>query len=358
MKYVYLIFFCVSMPVFGQKIIPFVDFNEFFRTFENGAFRQIEFQRIENFKAGDEAIGYYDNRGNLIIYDGIEKKQVANINAEYTVTDHLITWEIGETLNLWDDGKLQTLTYQSSNTATRDSVVVYQDNRYNALNAYWRDKIYPITQMSGTLLWPANIGENIFAYRDNGDFYRIFWNGEIYDIDVWVGSIDFSCGTDIISFNDPTMRTFAVFDKGELVDVEPQFVNSHKAGRGFVVYEDRNGNLIKYQDGVKTTLSNFGASFWEVKDDIVIWFENNFLFSQVGDKKIQVCNFKPEDYKLKNDVLVYRNIMKGVDAVVDGKVVNLTNQMDATYEIYGSSVLVGLFNSSYKVYWKGREYTP
>ena len=109
---------------------------------------------------------------------------------------------------------------------------------------------------------------------------------------------------------------------------------------------------------MKTTLSNFGASFWEVKDDIVIWFENNFLYSQVGDKKIQVCNFKPEDYKLKNDVLVYRNIMKGVDAVVDGKVVNLTNQMDATYEIYGSSVIVGLFNNSYKVYWKGREYTP
>ncbi len=358
MKYWFVLVLFLSAPAMAQKMIPFVDFNNFFRTFENGAFRQIEFQRIQEFKVGDEVMAYYDNRGNLRIYDGGKPKDVANINADFVVSDHLVTWKIGETLNLWDAGKMQTLTYRCSNYVTKDSIVLYQDNQYNTLNAYFKDVIYPVTQMSGDLLWPSNVGENLFAYRDNGDYYRIFWNGVIYDIDVWVGNIDFSCGTDILSFNDPTMRSFAVFDKGTLIDVEPQFVRKHQAGRGFVVYEDVNGNLIKYENGVKTTLSNFGASFWEVKDDIVIWFENNFLFCQVGNKKTQVCNFKPKDYKIKNDVLAFRNVMKGVDIVVDGKVISLTNQMDASYDIYGSSVMVGLFNSSFKVYWKGREYTP
>lgn len=358
MKILILFVALISFQVTAQKMIPFIDFNDFFRTFENGAFRQVEFQRIQDFKAGDEVMAYYDNRGNLRIYDGKQPKDVANINAEYVVSDHLVTWKTGEILNLWDAGKLQTLTYRNSRYATKDSMVVYQDNQYNTINAYYNGEKHQITAMSGDLSWPQSIGENVFAYRDNGDYYRIFWNGEVYDIDVWVGSINFSSGTDIVSFNDPTTRTFAVFDKGELIDVEQQFVNNHKAGRGFVVYEDVNGNLIKYQDGEKTTLSNFGASFWEVKDDIVIWFENNYLFCQVGDVKVRACNFKPSDYKIKNDVLSFRNIMGGVDAVVNGKLVNLTNQKDASHEIYGSSVLVGLFNRSYKVYWKGREYNP
>lgn len=356
MKYIFTLLLLISLSTFSQRMIPLVDFNNFFRTFENGAFRQIEFQAIGTFQAGDEAVAYYDNRGNLRIYDGKKPVDIANINAEYVVSDHLVTWKIGETLNLWDAGKMQTLTYQCRNYATMDSLVVFQDNRYNTINAYFKQQVYPITQMSGDLTWPTNIGENIFAYRDNGDYYRIFWNGEIYDVDVWVGNIEFSCGTDILCFNDPLNRSFAVFDKGEFVDVESQYVRKFKAGRGFVVYEDQNGNLIKYQNGEKTTLSNFGVSFWEVKDDIVIWYENNFLFSQVGDKQLRVCNFLPKDYKLKNDVLVFRNIMQGVDAVVDGKLINLTNQMDASYDIFGSSVLVGLFNRSYKVYWKGATY--
>lgn len=358
MKIVYLLVLLLSSQAFGQKMIPFIDFNQFFRTFENGAFRQIEFQRIENYKAGDDVIAYYDNRGNLRIYDGVKPVDVANINADYSVSDHLVTWKIGQLLNMWDAGKMQTLTYRSNNVATKDSIIVYQDIQYNTLNVYEKDKITQVTQMTSDLMWPSNIGENVFAFRDNGDFYRVYWNGRTYDIDVWVGNIDFSAGTDIVSFNDPTMRTFAIFDRGELIDVEQQFVQRHQAGRGFVVYEDVNGNLIKYQNGKKTTLSNFGASFWEVKDDIVIWFENNFLFCQVGNKKVQVCNFKPIDYKIKNNVLAYRNIMGGVDAVVNGELVNLTNQQDASYDIFGSSVLVGLFNNTYKVYWKGRQYNP
>jgi len=356
-KMTFLVLFACQF-VLGQTAIPFVDFNNFFRTFEDGHFRQLEFQRIQEYKVGDEAVAYYDNRGNLRIYNGGQPKDVANMNAEYQVSDHLITWKIGETLNLWDDGKLQTLTYRCGEYAVKDSMVVYEDQRYNTINVYWKDKIYPVTQVTGQIAMPASIGENIFGYKDNGDFYKIFWNGKPYEIDVWVGNIDFACGTDILCYNDPTTRTFAAFENGELVDVEQMFMKKYEAGRGFIVYEDQNGNLIKYAKGVRTTLSNFGASKWEVKDDVVIWFENNFMNMECNGKKWRVCNYVPEDYLLKNDVLAFRNISKGVDVSINGKVETLTNQMDAGYEIIGSSVLVKLFNKTYKVFWQGKTYEP
>lgn len=358
MKILILVFLIIASSTQAQKAIPFIDFNNFFRTFESGSFRQLEFQRIEQYKAGDEAIAYYDNRGNLRIYNGGQPVDVANMNADYQVSDHLITWKIGQTLNLWDDGDMQTLTYRCSDYAVRDSIVVYEDERYNTISAYWKGQIYPIKQSTGELMLPSAIGENIIAFKDNGDFFKIFWNGKIYDIDVWVGTIDFSCGTDILAYNDPTTRTFTVFDDGELIDVEQFFMKKYKAGRGFVVYEDLNGNLIKYEKGARTTLTNFGATEWEVKDDVVIWFENNFLNMECNGKTWRVCNYVPEDYQLKNNVLAFRNISKGVDVSINGKTETLTNQMDAGYEILGSSVLVKLFNSTYKVFWNGRTYEP
>ena len=50
---------------YSQNVAPFIDFNNYFRSFENDNFRTIEFQAIESFKVGDELVAYIDNRGIL-----------------------------------------------------------------------------------------------------------------------------------------------------------------------------------------------------------------------------------------------------------------------------------------------------
>ena len=108
--------------------------------------------------------------------------------------------------------------------------------------------------------------------------------------------------------------------------------------------------------GVKTQLSNFSAKFWEVKDDIIVWNENSYVFAFVNNQKTKVCNYTPADYQLKNNVFAYRNVMGGVSAFVNGVNYEITNQTDSSYEIYGSSVLVKLFNNSYIVLKNGVKY--
>lgn len=356
------IFLCLvlgfSLTSFGQNVIPFVDFNNYFRSFQDGSFRQLEFQRIEQYKYGDEMVAYMDNRGNLRVYNGQRTQDLANSNVEYVLSDHLLIWKIGNTLNMWDAGTLRTLSYNADSYAVKDSMVVFMDKRYNNINVYQNGTITPVYQSTGTLSMPIAIGDNTLAFKDNGDFYKIFWNGQVTDIDVWVGNMEFSAGVDVVAFNDPNSRTFAVFEKGVILDVEQFYVKSYKAGRGFVVYEDQNGNLVKFQNGTKTPLSNFSASYYEVVDDQVVWMENGFLYMECKGKKWQVCNFRPEKMKMKNDVLVFENALRGVSISKDGKIEDITNQMDAEFEIHGSSVLVRLFNSSYIVYSGGRKYEP
>lgn len=346
----------ISNTGFSQKVIPFEDFNNYFRTFENDNFRQLEFQRIKEFQAGDDLVAYIDNRGNLRVYDGNERQDISNMAVSYKISDHLMAYNIGPTLNMWDDGKLQTLTYFAKDYEVRDSLIVFEDTRFNTVSVYWNKKTYQILQLTGDLYMPVSIGDNIVAFRDNGNYYKVFYRGEIYDLGVWNSTIEFQTGCNILCLNDPTTRTFAVFENGEFMDVEQFYMKKYQSGRGFIVYEDLNGNLMYYKDGEKFQLSNFSASTWEVKDDLVVWTENSFTYAFQNGKKIKVASFIPKDQRIKNNVFAFRNQIGGVSALVDGVVHELTTQMDAEYEIYGNSVLVKLFNRSFIVFKGGKIY--
>jgi hypothetical protein len=354
-------FLCVVMflwhSVHSQSVIPFKDFNNFFMTFENGGFKQIEIQPIKDFKAGDELVAYIDTRGNLRLYDGKIRKDITNLNVEYQVSDHLLGYMIGPTLNMWDHGRLQTLTYFARNFQVKDSLILYEDTRFNTLNVYWKKNTMALATIIGDLSLPTTVGENILVFKDNGNLFKVFENGLIYEICAWNGTIDFQLGTDVLCFNDPTTRTFVLYQNGQFVDVENQFMRKYKAGRGFIVYEDLNSNLWFYKDGEKTLLTNFISSFWDVKDDVVIWGENNYLFTFLDDQKIQVANFIPETWEIKNNTIAYRNIMGGVSAMVNGVNHQITMLSDSEFKIYGNAVLVKLFNNSNVVLDHGKIYS-
>ena len=353
MKYLVLFLLIYVNSLCAQRVLPFVDFNNQFKTFYLGNFRVIDMQQIRNFKAGDDILVYTDIRGNLRLDDGQDRREVTNLIAKYEVSDHLFSYQIGSTLNMWDQ-KLRTLTYNVGLSAVTDSLVVFQDLRYNTLNTYYEDSIYELYQAPVELAMPLAIGEDIIAYKDNGDLIKLFYKGVVTELGVWNGSINISCGTSILCLNDPTTRTFAVFENGQFSDVESVYVQAYQAGRSFVAYVDQNGNLYRYGQGNKEALSNFSPSKFEVKDDLVYWEENNQTFLHQNGAVIRLTTYKPKDYKLKNNTFVFRNNLGGVSVVDKGKLIDITNVMQAEYEIYGNSVMVTLPNKSVIVYSDGK----
>lgn len=339
-----------------SQIAPFVDFNGYFRTFYKNNFRQLEFQRIQSFTAGDNLLAYIDNRGDFRIYDGEKVQTLTNQNVEFKMSDYQLAWNIGPGVFCLIGEERKLLTTFGRNYAVTDSLVVFENLQTNSVNVVYNGQIYPLFQTTGDVYMPQVIGENLIAFRDNGDFYKVFWRGRIYDLGVWSQGIDFNAGTDMLTFNDPTHRSFAIFEKGEFLDLEPAYVKKYKSGRGFAVYEDLNGNLMYYANGKKTQLTNFSASFWEVKDDIVVWGENNMVYTYFNDEKTMVSTYMPKDYQLKNGVYAFRNLMGGVSAFMNGKVSEITNQQDASYTIYSNLVLVELFNKSFIVFKDGKKF--
>ncbi|MBL1280497.1 MAG: hypothetical protein COA33_009505 [Fluviicola sp.] len=355
--FVYLLVFFAPFAISAQNVVPMLDFNYFFKNFKDGFFQQIEIQRIEEFKAGDNLVAYVDFRGNLIVYDGVKKMSLANLQVEYQVSDRLMTWKIGNTLNMWDNGQTKTLSFTNRNYWVKDNIIVFDDMQYNSVNVYYNGTITTLYTSVGDVDPPDFIGENIIAYRDNGNFNKVFWKGRVYDLEVWHNPFDYQAGTDILCFNDPMSGTFAVFENGQFLDVEEFHVGKYRAGRGFILYENRNNDLMYYSQGIRKQLTNYGADWWQVVDDVAVWTENGFAYALVEGVKYDLANYIPEEIILKNDVIAFRNIMGGVSALVNGKVVELTTQIKSTFSIYGSSVLIELFNRSYIVYSNGRKYS-
>ena len=313
----------------------------------------LEMQRITSFDAGDNIVSYIDNRGNFKIYNGETVQQISIQEVNYKHSDFLVAWKIGSGIFSYDNGVKKMLTLFGGDFIVKDSLIVFQDTRFKTLNVLYRGQITQLMQQTGDMSMPECIGENIIGYKDNGDVYRIFWNGKLFEVGGTQLEITFQAGTDILCFNDAINKTFAVFEKGNFMDIEGMYVKNYKAGRGFIVYEDQAGNLWKYQNGQKTNISDFNSGIWDVKDDVLLWNENNLFFTYYNGEKKNVCNYKPDDYVLKNNVIAFRNAQGGVSVNINGKNTVLTNQKDALYTIYNSNVLVELFNKSFLFFSEG-----
>jgi hypothetical protein len=353
-------FICFSLSVLStraQGIVPTLDFNKYFVSFQDGFFRPIEIQPIVSYKAGDEIVAYIDTRGNLKIYDGKERIDVTTLNVDYQVSDHLMAYRIAQGLRMWDAGKFTVLTNFGREYVVKDSLIVFEDIRYQALNVYWNQKVESLVTITNGVSMNASVGENLVVYKDNSNTYFVYWHGQKFEIGTYNEEVlDFQLGTDVMCFKDPYTQSFYVFDQGNFLELESFPIKKYKAGRGFVVYEDMNGNLWHYQNGQKTALSNFSSELWDVKDDICVWMENSYFFAYTNGQRVQVATYQPQAYLLKNNVLVYRNIIGGVSALVDGVSKEITNFPQADFEIYGSKVLVKLPNQTSVVLMNGKLY--
>jgi hypothetical protein len=355
---VFFLFFAIlALKSSAQGIVPTLDFNNYFVSFQDGFFRPIEIQPIVSYKAGDEIVAYIDTRGNLKIYDGNERIDVTTLNVDYQVSDHLMAYRIAQGLRMWDAGKFTVLTNFGREFIVRDSLIVFEDTRYQSINVYWNQKIESLVTITNGLSMNASVGENLVVYKDNSNTYFVYWFGQKFEIGTYNEEIlNFQLGTDIMCFKDPYSQSFFVFDRGNFIELESFPIKNYKAGRGFVVYEDMNGNLWHYQNGEKTALSNFSTEFWDVKDDICVWMENSYFFAFTKGKRIQVATYQPQAYLLKNNVLAFRNIIGGVSALVDGRIEEITNFPQSDFEIYGNKVLVKLPNQTSVVYMNGKLY--
>lgn len=338
-----------------KTLFAYMDFNRFCKVFSNNYFFQLDHNEVYNLTLGDNLIAYQNAQKDFKIYDGNEAKLITNQMVNFKQSDNLVAWNIGSLLYYWENGKPHNITAFGGDYAVGDSLVVFQDTRFNTLNVIYKGETIQLMQQTEEMYMPEVVGDNVVVFRDNGENYKVFWRGEIFEIGVWSGAqkIQFVAGTDIVAFNDPNTRTFAVFENGEFIDVEQIWAGKMKAGRGFVAYEDVQGNLKVYGKGKQSDVASFNQ-FWDAKDDLLVWGEANSTFIWHDGEKKQVLNYTVKEWKLKNDVLAFKTNVGGVGACVNGKTQEITNMTNTEFVINGHGVMVTLANKSVIILSQGQ----
>ncbi len=351
-------FLLLSSSLFAQKqtVFAYMDYNNFFHSFKDGYFNQVDHQAVTGIAYGDEVIAYYNNQRDFKIYDGTFSRVMTNQPATFKISDHMAAWNIGQLVYYYENGKPHNLTSFGADYWVTDSLITFQDTRYNALNVVYKGKISTLVQSTMGLPAPVVQGDNLVVFKDNGDIYKVFYRGQIYDIGTYNGTdFEFFAGTDILGFNDPQTRTFAVFQDGEFFDVEEFRSPKVKAGRGFVAYEDLQGNLKYYGKGKYETLSSF-AQFWDAKDDLVVWGDANTTYQFFKGEKKNLANFVVKEWQMKNDVVAFRTLMGGVGASIGGVYKEVTSINDTDFIINGHGVMVQMKNRAVIVLYNGQIY--
>ena len=346
-------------PLFGnaQALFAYMDFNNFCRAFYNNNFVQIDHLEVSNLTLGDNVIAYMNAQKDFKIYDGKQTKLITNQFVNFKMSDNIIAWNLGEFLYYWENGKPHNVTSFAGDYLVGDSLIVFQDTRFNTLNAIYKGSTIQLMQQTDEMYMPDAMGDNIVMFRDNGGNYKVFWHGEQYEIGVWnyTQDLKYVAGTDVLAFNDPNTRTFTVFQDGEFLDVEDMYATKMKAGRGFVVYEDIQGNLMYYSKGQKKQLSSFYQS-WDVKDDVVVWVESNSTFTLKNEEIIQILNYPIKEWRIKNDVIAFKTNVGGIGASVNGNVKEITNMTNCEFIVNGHGVMVTLPNKSVMILNQGQIY--
>jgi hypothetical protein len=342
--------------VVGQDVFPYMDNVGYMRSFENGFSRQVEFLPPVDVKYSEKIIAYIDNKNDLFIYDGRQKEMLSNMASSYQIGYHIAAWNTGPILNVWDNGKKRTLTRFGRNYVVSDSLVVFEDLMENAIRVYYQDSIYELYRTVGPPIFPAAVGSNTVAFEGNGNVHYAFVAGRILEIGVINDVVKYSTGGNKVAFNDPFNQSFAVVQAKEIVDVESIQIRDYKAGNDIVVYRDLNNQLLCYMNNEVIELSNYSARSYEVFRNTVVWNEAGLFFAFDGKQKYELANYIPEEYKIRDGIVAFRNLNGGVSMFANGEVKVISNLPNAPFEVNGTTVRVQVNRGNFIFFKDGKSF--
>lgn len=354
----FLVFAFVTQQSSAQKFWgfgPFVTMQGIFKIFQDGIVRQLEHLAPLEVQVGDNLVGFISNNRDLRVYDGKKVTTLAGLVSNFKVSDNFIALQNGPILSVWNNGKGQWLTNFGRRYVVTDSLMVFEDTQMNSVKIWYNNTVKDLYTVIGDIYLPKYIGDNILAFEVIGGTHYIFHSGNLYEIDTYRQAVEFSCGRDIAAFNDPLSRTFAIYEKGEFFDLESMHVVKFKAGISCVTYIDQNQNMWYYRGGNKTMLSNYSPDYWDANDHCVVWGEGEQFFVWDGLNKVVAAYYRPERWIIKNGVVAFKNQLGGVDCVIDGQHINVTNEQMVDFYISGETLVIELINKNFLAYSGGRK---
>lgn len=360
MRLITVIWLCfISSVSYDQNLTAFVDANNRLYKFDSGTVTQIYYQPTEAIHIDNQYICFVDSKGDIYVDFYGQMEMVAQSHTAIYDTDNLLVIQTATVLRAFDQGVKHILTSNAMQVAVGDSLVVWQDYIGGYLRYYYHDEIKEVAMVVGDYpLEPEHVGPNTFVYQDNAGNRSVFWHGKFWPIFSANQYAVIKAGQDVVAFNDPLSGTFAAFDNGYVVDVDPQHALAFACGDNFIYFKDaaETHKIFREEEVMELGLDLQNV---DVHDSIVVYTE----FSAGGITKIwyqmeiyQIYNTRVTEYQVDGGIVAYLNQWGGVSAFVRGKEIEITRSRVQNFVLHGNTITMQMGPSSYWVWWNGKIY--
>lgn len=342
---------------YSQGVAAYTDYRGAFQIFDRGIYQQLEYNPVKSFQAGGNALAYVDNTGEFqIYYNGRKYHQLyASDQFSYYASNHLIAYKVGTVLYVFEKGRAEKVSYFCSQFYVGDSLVVYYDDSNYNLGVFYNGSNTPIE--SSLLASPQTVraGSNTLAYVNQSGYFKVFYHGEITDVDVST-PVSFEAGRDVVAYVDGYQKYFHLFYKGQTAQVDVNPPQSYKVGFGNMAYVDYDENFRIFSNGATRRLLSQKPDFYDVKGNMIVYgYNSEFRAFTDGESKL-IDDIMPKEYKLSTDGVAYIDIDGVLKFYNHGKLYVVSHETVSKYYVNNEVVWYMVGTNTWKVFYNGVNY--
>lgn len=342
----------------AQPLSVYTNMQNQVMVWDNGLIRKVDYLPPLQTKVGRSAIPYIDNaRSFKIYYGGGVKKINAGFTNEFKVSDNLIAFKNNTTLNVFDQGETKELSTYCEQYYMGDSVILFFDGIRSEYKAYYNGEVHPIEGfLASNALEVVKVTDNIAAYDNYANQFRIFWGGQIIaQEDNAVNS--FEVGRNTVGYIDINRR-FKIFQKGETYILEDFPPNSYQVGDNVVAYVSNDGYFKVFYDNSIESLGFFEPQDYRVIDNMVAYRDQSGYFKVFYKGKIHTLeSYYPDKYLMQYHSIAYVNRIGMLRFFSMGELYDVTNAPLETWELTYDVIKYQIGKNMFRIFYKGREYS-
>lgn len=343
-------------PSSSAQLATYTNLQNQVIVWDKGMIRKIDYLPPLQIKTGRTAIPYLDNARNFKIYykGGVTKLNVGFTN-EFHVSDHLVAFRNASSLNVFDDGEVTNLSTMASQFYLGDSLILFLDDIRSEYKAYYGGSIYPIEGfLAGNALNMVKVSDNIAAYMNYANQFRIFYQGQILaqeDYEV----VNFAVGRNTVAYVDVN-RQFKLFHRGQTYILEDFPPSSYQVGDNMVAYVSNDGYFkVFYAENLETI--GFFTPEYRVVDHVLAYKDASGYFKVFYQGETHSLeSYFPEKLVLGYHSLAYVNQANVLRLFTEGQVYDVTNADLEHWELNYDVIKYQIGRNIFRIYYKGREY--
>lgn len=338
---------------FAQPFSAYVNDKEEFYIMDSTSITQVDFLKPLSYKIGANCVAYVDNTQNFKIYQDGRVRQIAEGYVQnYSMSTDLVTIQANKMLYVYDDGKLLLLSQIIDSYVDGDSIVAFYDKEKYEFNCYWNGKIMKLEEgIGGNPVVFMNAGDNIIAYSNTYNNFRIVYRGEVIEQESQRAQST-RCGANTVAYVSHD-NTFKIFYLGETYELSSFATRNYQCGDGLVAYIDNSGNFNIFDEGDVIEVGYFSPSYLRVIDEMVVYADAtgglNVYYN--GETK-RLENYIPTDLKISSNSLAYTDESKRVQFFSYGKNIELPNFNVEGIELDYDVLKIKTGFNSYRFFWK------